>query len=105
MEGEKGGGWKEENREACGKRGGEDKRGKMEEGERKEEGMLMNQLSSNFFFNCLLLEAKNNLGDNPIKTYFCWYDRILTVKVLVNMKCQQVCTQDSQSFRIQPIIL
>ena len=43
---------------------GEDKRGKME-GERKEEGMLMNQLSSNSFFNCLLLEAKNNLGTIP----------------------------------------
>lgn len=60
MEGEKGRGGEQKDVEER----GEDKRGKME-GERKEEGMLMNQLSSNSFFNCLLLEAKNNLGTIP----------------------------------------
>ena len=63
--------WKQRRREESGRgeqkdveERGEDKRGRRE-GERKEEGMLMNQLSSNILFNCLLLEAKNNLGTIP----------------------------------------
>lgn len=48
---------------------GEDKRVRMEGG-RKEEGMLMSQLSSNFFFNCLLLETKNNLEQYHKKSIF-----------------------------------
>lgn len=63
--------WKERRREEGGRgeeqkvveESREDKRGRMEGG-RKEEGMLMSWLSSNFFFSCLLLEAKNNLGQS-----------------------------------------
>ena len=61
---EKGGEWKGRRTEGCGREGrGEDKRGRRE-GERKEEGLLMNQLSSNIFFNCLRWRPRTIWGQS-----------------------------------------
>lgn len=92
---EKGGGWKGRRTEGC-RREGRRQEGK-DGGRKKGRGNAYEPALIKLFLQLLTVGGQEQFGGNPIKIYFCWYDRILTVKVLLNMKhTQRVCTQDSQ---------